>query len=403
MKQFLSIAVLACLVPAVSMAQDAEPGGVLFTFGFEQRVEGSGDRDLATAGAESGFDSITSLSFGVVTETRTDLLSLELGTGLRIAESELTNDDSSVRLAYRRNSADAVFDLSTGLVRSDIAFLRDASDLVDADDFDALTGTGIRFTASLTASLRWGETDPLGYSLRISQRTLRYNDASADLDDTDTTSLGAGVRLNINEVTTANVDLRYTRIDEVGIPEEDSTTLSGALTFDRPLGDLTTRISYTRDEDESTYWAASVERSLDLPQGTLEASLGMAEDETGEAQVTGWVNYRHLLPTGQIDLNAVSSQTPGDDTRTTTLRASYTRNLTPISNMRLGFDYAQAQDSDGSDDLFTGGLSASYGVSLTEYWQLNLGARADVRDDDGTRSNSNTVFLALDRNISWRP
>ncbi len=114
MKQFLSIAVLACLVPAVSMAQDAEPGGVLFTFGFEQRVEGSGDRDLATAGAESGFDSITSLSFGVVTETRTDLLSLELGTGLRIAESELTNDDSSVRLAYRRNSADAVLDLSTG-------------------------------------------------------------------------------------------------------------------------------------------------------------------------------------------------------------------------------------------------------------------------------------------------
>jgi hypothetical protein len=410
MKQFFSLIALASLCPAPSLAQDAEPGGVFLTFELDQRFEGSSDRDLATTEAESGFDSITALAFGAVSETRAERLSLDLETDLRIAEGELTNDESNVRLAYSRNSADSVLDMSVNSARSDIAFLRDASDFINSDgelilpdDFDDLTGTGIRFATTVAANLRWGETDPLGYRIGVSHELLRYNDASADLIDADTSAIEAGIRLNINEVTTANVDLRYTETDEVGSSPEDSISIIGELTFDRPLGDLTAGIRSTRDDDGDTFWALSIDRSLALPTSAIEASLGLVEDDNGDAVFTGGLAYSYPLPIGQIDLSAARNLAPGDERLTTTVQASYARDLSPTSDMRLSFDYARAQDTEEDTDLSTGGVTAVYGVSLTQFWRLNVGASADVRDDDGTRTRSNTVFLGLNRNLSWRP
>lgn len=410
MKQLFGVFLLAGLCPVTAIAQEAEPGGVFFTFDIDQSFEATSDRDLATPEEEEGFDSITGLQFGAVTETRTDRLSFDLGTGFRAADGEVTSDETSIRLAYNRNSADAMLDLSASAVRSEIEFLRDASDFVNADgevvlpdDFEDLTGTGSRTASTLAANFRWGETDPVGYRIGLSGRTLRYEDASAALVDTDIGSVTAGVRLNINEVTTSNLDLTYTQTDETGEPIEDRTTLGGGLTFARPLGDLTTRISVSRDEADETFWAASVNRRLELPRSTLEGSLGLVEDESGEARLTGSIDYTFPRPTGQIDLSAERSLSPGDDRSATTVSANYGQNISPVSNVQFGIVYGEASDSDGSDPLATGSLSASYGIALTPVWQLNLGARANIRDDDGSRSRSNTLFLALNRGVSWRP
>lgn len=410
MKRVISPFLLASCFPLAGLAQEAEPGGVYYTLDISQSFEASSDRDLATVEEESGLDSISALSFGAVSETRASRLSFELGTNLRYSEDEFTDDGLNAELAYSRNSADALLDVSLTSRREDIAFLRDASDFINADgeielpdDFDDLTGSGIRALTTLAASLLWGETAPVGYRLSASQRILRYEDASTALVDSDSATFGVGLRLNINEVTTGNIELSYSQTDEVGSALTDTTTLSGALTFVRPLGDLTTRISAARDEVGDVFWAASVAREYALPDSSLSGALGLVEDEGGDARLTARVAFSLPRPTGQIDLSAVHSLAAGDDRATTTLSASYLQELSPVSNMRIGFDFGQTSDPDGSDTLATGGLSASYGISLTEVWQLNVGARANVRDDDGTRTRSTTVFVTLARPFSWRP
>lgn len=410
MKHFASFLLLSGIFPLTAVAQEAEPGGVYFTFDLGQSLTVSSDRDLATAEDESGFDSITSLGFGAVTETRSERLSFDLATGVRIRDSEIASDDGEARLAYSRNSADAELELSAGWTRADIAFLRGITDFIDDDgalilpgDFDELTGTGIREFTTASASIRWGDTAPVGYSLSFAQELLRYEDASATLIDADTTSLGAGLRLDLNEVTTANIDLGFTWVDEAGASLEESIAFSGALTFDRPVGDLTTRISATRDDAGTVFWSGSVARSLTLPSGSLAAEFGLSESDTSGAEVIGQIAYSHALPAGLIELGVETTVPAGGDSRTTTLQARYSHDLTPVSRMQVRFDFGEARELDGSSDFATGGISASYGVSLTEFWQFNIGARTDAREDDGVRSSSNTLFVALDRTFSWRP
>ena len=131
MKPTFRLALFACLCPFASPAQEAEPGGVFFTFDVGQTFEGTTDRDLETTAKESGVDSLTSLSFGAVSETRSQRLSFNLGTDLRISEGDFSADATTARLAYTRNSANAVFDVSLTSRREDIAFLRDASDFIN--------------------------------------------------------------------------------------------------------------------------------------------------------------------------------------------------------------------------------------------------------------------------------
>lgn len=410
MKRTFIHLVLAVLCPVAGLAQEAEPGGVYFTLDVLQSFEASTDRDLVTTDREQGLDSLTSLSFGAVTETRTQRLSFDLDTDLRLRDGALTDDDLRGQLSYNRNSADASLDVLFALQRSDIAFLRDTADFIDAtgeivlpDDFGDLTGTGIRQDTFVDATLQWGETAPIGYSLNLGGGIRRYYDADATLADADTARFGAGLRLQFNEVTVGNIDLSYAQTDEIGAAPESSTTLAGALTFVRPRGDLTTRISATQDETNDIFWAATVTRDYALPASRLSGTLGLVEDASGTARLVFRADYSLPRPDSQIDFSAARSLPAGDDRMTSTLSARYTRDITPVSNMQIGFDFGQISDSDGGDRLATASLSASYGIELTETWQANIGARADLRDDDGTRTHSNTVFLTLERPFSWRP
>jgi hypothetical protein len=410
MKRVISFFLMTVFCPLAAMAQEAEPGGVYFTFDVGQTFRASTDFDLETTEAEDGFESLTALSFGAVTETRSQRLSFNLDTTLNISDGEFSEEGIVARLDYSRNSADARFDISLQSRREDIAFLRDATDFLNdegeivlPDDFDDLTGTGIRAETTLSASLSWGETAPVGYNLSTSLETLRYEDASAALIDTNSATFGFGIRLNINEVVTSNITLSYEETDEIGGPTTETTTLSGALTFARPLGDLTTRINLSRDEAEDVFWSASVSRELALPNGNLTGGLGVVEDAGGDPRLTGRIGFSYPRPSGQIDLNAVHSLAPGDDRAATTMSASYTQELSAISNMRIGFDFGQTNDTDGSDVVLTGSLSARYGYSLTEDWQLTVGASANFREDAGVRTDSTSVFVTFERPFSWRP
>lgn len=410
MPKFWKIAAAACLIPLAASAQEDNRGGVSFSFGIDQRFNANTDTDLSTAEAEDGFTGVTSLRFGALTETRTERFSADIATSARLSEDDFENGDTTLRFAYGRDSADSALTLSARATRSDIAFLRSASDFVDADgilvlpdDFDDLEGTGTRLVTSLGASLRWGETDPVGYSVSFNQESLRYSDANASLLDSTTTRVETGMRLNINPVTTARINLNFSRNEEDENPDEDRISLRGGLTFDRPLGDLTGQLEATRIDDGDLFWSASVGRNITLADQSFNGTLGVVEDNGGDVSFRGSLGYTRALPAGQFGLRANSEIDSGDALRKTTVQANYGYDLTPLRNLQFSFAYGRSENGDDNSDVATSSLSASYGIRLTPDVQLNLGVSANLRDDDGVQSDNQSVFITLGRSFSWRP
>lgn len=413
MKHLTCIAA-ACLIPGMGLAQDAgdSDGGVQLRFDISQRFEVTSNRNLNSTDQTPGRDSTTNLTFGFSDETRTQAVSLDLSTGLRLSEDGTDVSDPSATFGYTRSSANAALTLDASWTRSDIAYLRDLQDFVDADgvlvlpdDLDDLNGSGTRTIQNYGAGLRWGTAGPAEYALDLDLRRLRYDGANASLTDADTTRLGLGLRLNITPVTTARVNLSYSLFDQAGSDVQKTAQASTGLTFDQPSGKVSAQITANRAADGALLWGASLGRSFDLPTTSLSARLGLTENLDGAAVVTGDLSYTQRLPEGQISLSAQQGLTAGganDGRRNTTVQAGYTQTLSPLSNMQLGFDYAQTRDIDASY-LANGSFSASYGMRLTPDWQLNLGARLNLRDDGSDRTRSQSVFVGLDRSFAFRP
>lgn len=410
MKQNARIFIIAGVLPVAGFAQEAEPGGAYLTFDINQAFQASTDGDLTTVEEEDGFNAITSFGLSAVTETRSQRLSADIATSFRLSEGEQSFDDINGRLAYTRESAGAAFNISLEASRTDIAFLRELSAFIDADgalelpdDFGDLVGSGNRRLTRFATGMTWGKTDPVRYALGLNLQALRYEDASADLLDEDTIGASAGLRLNLNEVMTGNVSLGFSQTETVGEPLDNDTTLTGALTFARPLGDLTTSISATLNEEDDVFWSAAIGQVYALPNSSFNGTLGVVEDEGSVGRLTAEIGYSLPRPASQIDLSANHAFTPGDDRYNTTLRAGYQYDLNDVNSIRVAFDFAQERATDGSDTVATGVFTASYGISLTDVWQLDIGAQTSRRDDNGLKTRSNTVFVAIGRPFTWRP
>jgi hypothetical protein len=151
-----------CLPILPALAQE---GGVLLSFGIDQRFEAG--RNLALEVPEEGSSAIatTDLSFGLVSETTTQSLSFDMGVGLRIEDTPDSDGtvtdfgDPRFNLAYRREVATATFGLDANYRQAQIDTLS-LSDFLDdeglvelPEDFADLDGTGTRTNYGLRAFL----------------------------------------------------------------------------------------------------------------------------------------------------------------------------------------------------------------------------------------------------------
>jgi len=169
-------ATIGCGALAASMghAQGDAEGGMVLTFGLNQRFEATTDRSLTDTEITPGRDSTTRLSFSFSDTTRTESLLFTLGSGFQIWEDGSEVSDPRASLRYSRESANAALALRGSWTRSDIAFLQDISDFVDddgvlvlPDDLSDLSGSGIRTVTTYGAELRWGLQEPLGASVSV--------------------------------------------------------------------------------------------------------------------------------------------------------------------------------------------------------------------------------------------
>ena len=310
------------------------------------------------------------------------------------------------------------------------------------DDPADLIGRGTRVLTDLGARFDFGRDGPIATTLTADHRALRYTDGATD-PDTTRTSLGLETRLRLNPVTTGQVLLSYSRFEaedavrlsrdriglRLGLERELSETLQIGVgvgpsrvvtsnrvdgtrdvrsgidgdiyaTYGLRNGKIGVRLAAVTDEDGSRR-SISLDRSLELPRGSLSGSVGLSRAADGEQLTTAQLNYRQVLPRGSfsVQFNRGFGVDARDDTQAFTgLTAGYEHTINRVSGVGLSARYLSRNLGDEAS------LVATYRRALTPDWNLNLGYRYDLSERDfsgiGTRRvNNHGLFLNLTTRI----
>jgi hypothetical protein len=411
--QLWTCAAIAAL-PASLTAQDVDPGGTRLTFGINQSLGITRNPDFDPGNTTVTPQARTSLSLGYLTETRTESLAIDLTSDLLIDDTGTRADSPALSFDYGRTATDADLSVDGSIRRRQADSLQTLADVTAPDGTVVLptdTGTvnldGTLTRAQVGGTLSWGKTAPVGYNLGASVVAQRYDGAAATVrDDSVTTSLNGGMRLDITPVLQTTVALRYTYYEL-----EDGSASSGrfggaiGVAFDRPTGAISASLD-VQGTAGGLRLGLQTARTFTLPDTSLTVELGASRAPGGGTQATGRLAYNHTLPRGQINLSASRgfvSTSDGTERQLTTASASYAMPLTPLSSLQIGFDLAQTKD-DAGDTALTAALQAAQSFQLTPDWAVSVGARRELRQETGIEdARQESLFVSLGRNFVWRP
>ena len=433
-----------------------EPKGVEMTLGVEQRFEAGDNLGLENPEEGSTTLSTTSLTFGLVTETHNQSLSVSAGAKLRAGEIPANSDidtgfvEPRLSFDYMREAANATLSLGGNYRESDISFTPAVSDFTDDTgvivlpaDFADLRGTGTRQSYNLEGRLETNINAPLSFVFDASVRGITYDQQTASLNDIFRYTYGARANLRFSEVTVGFASYNFSHFEsedaqntdrdthaiEVGVSQElserasfeaaigfseiDETqsgigrTTSGAtgrisLNYDMPDGVITASYSTTRDQDGPRH-NLDVGRTFELPRGSLSAKIGATRKNSSKVALTGNVQYVQELPTGSLrfGLNRNVSIDNDDQERiTTTAELGYDHTINDISSIGFDMSFGLSEGNVTSDDTTRTDISASYNRNLTEDWRISTGVTYKVRDQDSVgKSDSTSIFVSLNRDF----
>jgi len=392
--------------------------GIQMRLGLQTGIESQSNRTLDPVDARSSTQATVDLSLGVLSETRTQRFTFDLGGQLRhltgssddINSNGLVNPSAAV--SYDRSSAKARLSLSAFIRETDLA---DSTFDLDPETLQLVVfeGTATRRSSAISAQLNWRDDAPLGFGVlaRYETNTFRGGDATgvngSALNDSRRLTLGATVRFDINEATRLNTALTYSGFEEDGVAgTRDTWSLGNDLTIDRPRGPVTFGLDIT-DTPTGTRIATRVGQSIEYPLGVLSGQVGVSRSSAGDTVLTGQMNLSRALPQGTLSLglarNVSSSVLEDAEQISTSLSLRYTHELSELSNLSLNADWAKAEQSSTGIDTLNASITATYSRSLTEDWNINVGARHRFRDDSTIgNASSNEVFLNLRREFLTR-
>jgi hypothetical protein len=412
------VAATATVTATGAMGQEGA-GGVNLSFGVSQGIEISDNPGLVPVSPGTVTVAETRLSFGLSSETPTTRLALDGSTGLRVIDGpgdagrNTEASDPRVTLAYDLAGATSRFALTAGYSRTDIRFTRSLLDFIDEDgflvlptDFDDLSGTGIRESRDVSATLTLREDAPLGIVLNAGYNDLVFRDVTdPDLRDSATTRAGVTFRLDINPATTASIGLRYSHVDEDGAERSETRAIDTRVVFARPDGDINLGLSLSETDDEGARLSVRAGRDLALPMGTLSAGLGATRDADGNVDLVGDLSWRQDLPRGNLTVVLGRDIRDGDDAAlVTSAAASLSQALTPLSTFGVDLAYAETETTATGAVTTNATLGVSYDYALTPDWSLDLGLQHALRTETGVdRASGNTLTVMLSRSFDFRP
>ncbi|MBU2360890.1 MAG: hypothetical protein KKB02_18475 [Alphaproteobacteria bacterium] len=414
-KPLALLAVGAVALPLGLVAQSYDTGGIQLTFGTTFGLEATDNKNLRADRVKTGsLDAVTGLSFGLLTATPASSFAINAGGQARAG----TNTDGvemttpRVSTAYTRSSADTALNLSAAFSQTDLS----RNEAIIADDIGLagiVTGTATRRVLSAQAGLTWGLTSRVSYGLSAAVDKVTYSGGFATgldgttLRDSRRLTLGGTSELDLTTAMHLSAGLSYSLFDADGaVNTSDTTTLSTGLSIDRPLGAVSSTFSVT-DSNTGQRYSLSIGRKLALPGGGLSGQIGVTGSDTGDTALIGSISATRDLPTGALNFalsRDVSLQNEQDTERLTTQASlGYTRSLTPLSGLELGFDLAQIEDTRTAGRSRDATLAATYTRSLTKDWSAAAGyTYRYAKDDPGVTARSNTVFVQLRRSFVTR-
>lgn len=430
----------ATLLPGAGLAQE---GGVLLTFGFENRLEISRNDSLSVPAAGTEIANVTLLSFGLLSETSVDRLEFGV-TGGVIALDDDTGSGidfgrSTLTFAYRRDVPAAVLELSAEYRTDDVGAFGD--DLADADE------SGTRSDLALSARLETGRTSGVGLAMGLAYDQTDFTDTTdPDLVDTWEWRGDIAALLRFSEVATGRVGVRYrhreeedlgtTTVDaetyfvgldyalseraglavELGYTKTDTEEFgviertrgpdaSLRLSYDMPVGTAFAVLSVATDPDEGQRETFQIGRDLETDRDTISARLGVTRgDETG-TDLIGALDWVRALPDGSIGLSVERSVAydDGDDVQVTdsVFSLNWTKNVSEASTIL--FDVTYELSDSPTERIEQVSLDAGLNHRLTEDWSLAGGVGYTVRRDAGGRAESPSLFVSISRDFQLRP
>lgn len=429
------------LFPCIAAAQE---GGVLLTFGIENRLELVHNEALSVPAEGTDVANATFLSFGIRSETALDRLSF-LASGAAIIENaagdsgtELDFGRASVSLDYRREVPSALLEISASLRNDDIGTF---------DDLAAADETGTQTDYSLSARIETGRTSAVGLALGIGYDATDYQDASdPELVDVTEARADAAVILHFSDVATGRIGARYSereeetpgttvtetlvsyagldysvseRLDlsaELGYAEVETEDfdvidrvtgpdLRLGATYDLPVGTVSALLRVTTDDEEGQRETFEIGRDLETPRDTISARLGVTRADTTGTDLVGSLLWDRALPDGSLGLELAHRVSFDDDddaeVQTSSISVTWLKNISEISSISLDISYEQSDSAVESIEQVSFG--AGYTHRLTADWNLATGIDYRVRDDADGRARSPGVFVALSREFQVRP
>ena len=442
------------IVPAL-----AQEGGVLLTFGVNQRFEYESNPDLDVSGGESRTQAVTRLSFGLRSETQTEKLRFDASTALRLSETDSDGfqsdvDNPRLGFSYSRDGSDSSLTFSANYRQDQVEFLRPLEDFRNEDgvielpeDFSALQGSGTRRSYGGTLRMDFGKEAPLGFGFVAGLSQIDYTDVSdADLNDIRRENLGATVRLRFSDTTRGRIAVNYNRFTEEDTAQTDrqteairfgvthdltsATTLDASIGYstvdteefgvtrttskpiysfglaqDMPNGSLTVDLD-ARTESDGTWTSLSFGRVYELANGGLSGRIGLVDPAGVDPELEGEVNWNRELPSGQINARlsrAVSSQTDDQTRISSALSLGYDHGINDVSGIGVDLSLAKVTETN-ENTVDRTDLSAFYRHALTDDWDLNVGASWTERDEETVgKADSQSVFLTIGRRFTFRP
>ncbi len=384
----------------------AQEGGVLLTFGIEQRLESGRNLDLAVPDSGQTTASVTRLSFGLVSQTQLDLLEFDASTAL-VIEDSFDTDGAEVELGrpelnfgYTREVPNAIFSLAARFRSDDVDAFDEDLDEDDADGTRTDYGAEVRFET--------GRTAPIGFVFTTAFERSEYDDTTdPDLVDTDTTRVGVETLFRFSEVAVGRVGLGYLR-EEDDVPSgtlSEAVTVLAGLDYAMPNGRATALLSITGYDDARDRTTFEIGRTLDLPAGSVSARLGVSVADPGETDLIGALEWSQALPRGSVNVRLERRAEFEDDTEDTVTETifsvSLAREVNAVSSLGLGLSHQV--NVEPAERIEQSEFAATYRYQLTEDWGLDSGVRYRVRNDADGRSESPDVFVALSRVFEVRP
>ncbi len=446
---------LTAMILAPALAQDGS--GLRGVLSFSQGVEYSDNPTLAAISPGSEFLSVTGLGFSLSSETRTESFSLSIGTSLEgnfdsssVATDGFEFTDNEAAVSYSREGANSNLSFSARYRETDI--LDDIFGFFVDGEFDPdalIIDGGTRESYGVSGRFETGVEGPIGFELRARHNVTNYTGTTdLDLEDNDRTSVDATARFRVNPTLAARVIAGYYRSDTedplstlitsyrdtyVGVGVESETagglTYSGDITYDQTetfesgalasddsgvgitvgasqeLVNGSIGVDLGSHIDESgRRTTASVNRSFDLQNGALFLSLGVADQEGEDTELTTRVSYTREYSDSVLraDVSQSPSTSSGDAFLNTSIRLNYMQEINAFSSWDAGFSYGSANEFGEPDGDTRTSATVAYNRDLTEDWNLRAGVEViHIDDDGGANRSSNTVFVNVGRDFSF--